>query len=99
MSNRRRRWARITTGSSAILLLIAAISIWQISPEMIKAFDPENNNVVKLGPGEEVTIEIDSIVITALRKTGSDTSEAQLTLKDKSGNEIYSILNKESFIN
>lgn len=88
MSNRRRRWARITTGSSAILLLIAAISIWQISPEMIEAFDPENNNVVKLGPGEEVSIEIDSIVITALRKSGSDTSEAQLTLKDKSGNEI-----------
>lgn len=88
MSNRRRRWARIATGSSAILLLIAAISIWQISPEMIKAFDPENNNVVKLGPGEEVTIEIDSIVITALRNTGSDTSEAQLTLKEKSGNEI-----------
>lgn len=89
MSNRRRRWARITTGSSAILLLIAAISIWQISPEMIEAFDPENNNVVKLGPGEEVSIEIDSIVITALRKSGSDTSEAQLTLKDKSGNEIH----------
>jgi len=88
MSNRRRRWARITTGASAILLLIAAISIWQISPEMIEAFDPENNNVVKLGPGEEVSIEIDSIVITALRKSGSDTSEAQLTLKDKSGNEI-----------
>ena len=88
MSNRRRRWARITTGSSAILLLIAAISIWQISPEMIKAFDPENNNVVKLGPGEEVTIEIDSIVITALRKTGSDASEARLTLKEKGGNEI-----------
>ena len=89
MSNRRRRWARITTGSSAILLLIAAISIWQISPEMIEAFDPENNNVVKLGPGEEVSIEMDSMVITALRKSGSDTSEAQLTLKDKSGNEIH----------
>ena len=73
MSNRRRRWARVTTGSSAILLLIAAFSIWQISPEMIEAFDPENNNVVKLGPGEEVSIEIDSIVITALRKSGSDT--------------------------
>ena len=89
MSNRRRRWARITTGSSAILLLIAAISIWQISPEMIEAFDPENNNVVKLGPGEEVSIEMDSMVITALRKSGSDTSGAQLTLKDKSGNEIH----------
>ena len=89
MSNRRRRWARITTGSSAILLLIAAISIWQISPEMIEAFDPENNNVVKLGPGEEVSIEMDSMVITALRKSGSDTSEAQLTLKDKGGNEIH----------
>ncbi|MBJ28585.1 MAG: hypothetical protein CMB61_00815 [Euryarchaeota archaeon] len=84
----RRRWARITTGSSAILLLVAAISIWQISPEMIEAFDPENNNIVKLGPGEEVSLEIDSIVITALRISDSDSSDAQLTLKDENGDEI-----------
>jgi len=87
MSNRR-RWARITTGSSAILLLVAAISIWQISPEMIEAFDPENNNIVKLGPGEEVSLEIDSIVITALRISDGDSSDAQLILKDKNGDEI-----------
>ncbi len=84
----RRRWARITTASSAILLLVAAISIWQISPEMIEAFDPENNNIVKLGPGEEVSLEIDSIVITALRISDSDSSDAQLTLKDENGDEI-----------
>ena len=89
MTERRRRWARITTGSSAILLLVAVISLWQVSPELLESYDPEVNSLVKLGPGESVTFVIEeSEMVTALRVSHGETTDSELTLLDDEGSEV-----------
>lgn len=88
MTDGRRRWARITTASSAILLLMAAISLWQVSDDFIDSYDPEENYLVKLGPGESQTFDIESSVLSALRVSDGSSLEAELVLTDSDGNEI-----------
>ena len=89
MSAARRRWARITTASSAFLLLIAAVSLWQVSPELLDSYDPESNNLVKLGPGESVTFRIEeSAMVSALRVSDGGTPDSELTLLDEEGSEV-----------
>lgn len=89
MSAARRRWARITTASSAFLLLIAAVSLWQVSPELLDSYDPEANNLVKLGPGESVTFIIEeSAMVSALRVSDGGTPDSELTLLDEEGSEV-----------
>ena len=89
MTERRRRWARITTASSAILLLVAVISLWQVSPELLESYDPEVNSLVKLGPGESVTFVIEeSEMVTALRVSHGETTDSELTLLDDEGSEV-----------
>jgi len=85
----RRRWARIATGSSAVLLLLAVISLLQLSDELIESFDPEANNIVKLGPGESGYFGIEeSTVVSALRVSDGGTPDSELTLVDASGAEV-----------
>jgi len=85
----RRRWARITTSSSAILLLVAVISLWQVSGEFFDSYNPESNYLVKLDPGESGDFEIvDSALLTALRVSEGGTPDSDLTLTDSEGNEI-----------
>ena len=89
MTEGRRRWARITTASSAILLLVAVISLWQVSDEFIETYDPESNYLVKLGPGESGAFEIEgSILLSAVRVSDGETPDSNLTLLDSDGNEI-----------
>jgi len=89
VTERRRRWARITTASSAILLLVAVVSLWQVSPELLESYDPEANNLVKLGPGESVTFVIEeSEMVTALRLSDGETPDSELTLLDDEGSEV-----------
>ena len=89
MTERRRRWARITTGSSAILLLVAVISLWQVSPELLESYNPEANSLVKLGPGESATFVIEeSEMVTALRLSDGETPDSELTLLDDEGSEV-----------
>ena len=89
MTDGRRRWARITTASSAFLLLIAVISLWQVSDEFIETYDPEANYLVKLGPGESGTFDIeDSDLLSAVRVSDGETPDSNLTLFDSDGNEI-----------
>ncbi|MDG1540897.1 MAG: hypothetical protein P8Q46_05040 [Candidatus Thalassarchaeaceae archaeon] len=89
MTERRRQWARITTASSAILLLVAVISLWQVSPELLESYDPEANSLVKLGPGESVTFDIEeSEMVTALRLSHGETPDSELTLLDDEGSEV-----------
>ncbi|OUW12661.1 MAG: hypothetical protein CBD24_04765, partial [Euryarchaeota archaeon TMED164] len=89
VSAARRRWARITTASSAFLLLIAAVSLWQVSPELLDSYDPESNNLVKLGPGESVTFRIEeSAMVSALRVSDGGTPDSELTLLDEEGSEV-----------
>ena len=89
MSARRRKWARIATASSAVLLLVAAVSLWQVSPELLDSYDPEANNLVKLGPGESITFRIEeSSMISALRVSDGGTPEPELTLLDSEGSEV-----------
>ncbi len=89
MTERRRRWARIATASSAILLLVAVISLWQVSPELLESYDPEVNSLVKLGPGESVTFVIEeSEMVTALRVSHGETTDSELTLLDDEGSEV-----------
>jgi len=89
MSAGRRRWARISTASSAVLLLLAVISLWQVSDEFIESYDPEANNIVKLGPGESVSFSIEeSAIVTALRISDGETPDSNLILLDGSGVEV-----------
>ena len=89
MSARRRKWARIATASSAVLLLVAAISLWQVSPELLDSYDPEANNLVKLGPGESITFRIEeSSMVSALRVSDGGTPDSELTLLDSEGSEV-----------
>ena len=52
MTDRKRAWARITTASSAALLLMAVISLWQVFDDYNELYNPESNSLVKLGPGD-----------------------------------------------
>ena len=89
MSTGRRRWARIATGSSAILLLLAVISFLQVSDDFIEFYDPETTNIVKLGPGDSGTFEIEeSTLVSALRVSGGGDPGSELTLVDESGAEV-----------
>ena len=89
MSAGRRRWARIATASSAVLLLVAAVSLWQVSPELLDSYDPEVNNLVKLGPGESITFRIEeSSMVSALRVSDGGTPDSELTLLDSEGSEV-----------
>jgi len=89
VSARRRKWARIATASSAVLLLVAAISLWQVSPELLDSYDPEANNLVKLGPGESITFRIEeSSMVSALRVSDGGTPDSELTLLDSEGSEV-----------
>ena len=51
MTDGRRRWTRITTASSAVLLLIAVVSLLQLEDDYLNNYDPEKNSVVRLEPG------------------------------------------------
>ncbi len=89
MSAGRRRWARIATGSSAALLLLAVISLLQLYDEMIESYDPETNNIVKLGPGESESFGIEeSTAVSALRISDGGTPDSELTLVDSAGAEV-----------
>ena len=89
MTGSMRRWARIFTASSAILLLVAAISLWQVSDEFIESFDPQENNLVMLGPGESGSFMIEgSEMVSALRISDGEAPASDLTLLDEEGNEV-----------
>ena len=89
MTSKRRRWARWTTGSSFLLLVLAVVSLVQVYPLLVSTFDPESNYVVKMGPEEEKGFELEGpTVLTALRVTDGDTPTAELRLIDHSGSEI-----------
>ena len=89
MSEGRRRWARIATASSASLLLLAVISLWQVSDEFIDSYDPEANNIVKLGPGESISFGIEeSAIVSALRISDDGEPDANLILLDSQSVEV-----------
>ena len=89
MTSKRRRWARWTTGSSLLLLVLAVVSLVQVYPLLVSTFDPESNYVVKIEPEEEKGFLLEGpTVLTALRVTDGDTPTAELRLIDQSGNEI-----------
>ena len=74
MTDGRRRWTRITTASSAVLLLIAVVSLLQLEDDYLNNYDPEKNSVVRLEPGGQQTFEISTEMLTALR-IDSDSGE------------------------
>ncbi len=89
MTDRKRTWARITTASSAVLLLMAVISLWQVFDDYNDLYNPESNNLVKLEPGDSITFEIEnSMLVSALRVSDDGSPEAELTLTDGEGNEV-----------
>ena len=89
MTDRKRAWARITTASSAALLLMAVISLWQVFDDYNELYNPESNSLVKLEPGDSITFELESsILISALRVAEGGTPDANLKLTDGQGNEV-----------
>jgi len=89
VTDRKRAWARITTASSAALLLMAVISLWQVFDDYNDLYNPESNNLVKLEPGDSITFEIEnSMLVTALRVSDDGSPDAELTLTDREGNEV-----------
>ena len=89
MTDRKRAWARITTASSAALLLMAVISLWQVFDDYNELYNPESNSLVKLEPGDSITFELESsVLISALRVAEGGTPDANLKLTDGQGNEV-----------
>jgi len=89
VTDRKRAWARITTASSAVLLLMAVISLWQVFDDYNELYNPESNSLVKLEPGDSITFELESsILISALRVAEGGTPDANLKLTDGQGNEV-----------
>ena len=88
MTDSRRRWARILSGASIVLLLVAAFSLWQVMDDYIDTYDPESSYLVKLGPGGSETFEIKSSQISCLRVSDGESVESDLILVDESGSEI-----------
>tara|TARA_B100001250_G_scaffold411837_1_gene441461 strand:+ start:98 stop:838 length:741 start_codon:yes stop_codon:yes gene_type:complete len=86
----KRKWARITTAASAVLLLVAVISLLQVADDFVESYDPEANYLVKLGPGQTETFQInDSVVVSTLRVSVSgDSPKPELSLVDSEGNEV-----------
>ena len=88
MTDRKRAWARITTASSAALLLLAVISLWQVFDDYNELYNPESNSLVKLEPGDSVTLEIEnSGLVSALRVSDDGSPDANLKLTDSQGND------------
>jgi len=90
VSDGRRRWARITTASSVVLLLVAVVSLLQLEDDYLDNYDPEKSSVVRLGPGEQKTFEISTEMLTALRieSDSGDAPEENLRLFDDESVEI-----------
>ena len=89
MTDKKRAWARITTASSAALLLMAVISLWQVFDDYNELYNPERNSLVKLEPGDSITFEIESsILVSALRVSDGDSPDADLKLTDDQGNVV-----------
>ena len=89
MTDRKRAWARITTASSAALLLMAVISLWQVFDDYNELYNPESNSLVKLEPGDSVTLEIEnSGLVSALRVSDGGSPDADLKLTDSQGDEV-----------
>ncbi len=90
MSDGRRRWTRITTASSAVLLLIAVVSLLQLEDNYFDNYDPEKSRVVRLEPGEQQTFEISTEMLTALRieSDSGEVPEEDLRLFDDEGVDV-----------
>jgi len=60
-----------------------------VSPELLESYNPEVNSLVKLGPGESATFDIEeSEMVTALRLSDGETPDSELTLLDDEGSEV-----------
>jgi len=89
VSEGKRRWARIFTASSTLLLLLAIVAFLQMTDDLQDSYDPEVNNLVSLGPGEQQTFQVKtSVLITALRENIDDSNEAELRLYDVDESEV-----------
>ena len=89
MTDRKRAWVRITAVSSVALLLMAVISLWQVFDDYNELYNPESNSLVKLEPGDSVTLEIEnSGLVSALRVSDDGSPDANLKLTDSQGNEV-----------
>ena len=89
MSEGRRRWARIFTASSTLLLLLAIFAFLQMTGDLEDSYDPEENNIARLEPGEQKAIELKtSALVTALRESIDDSNDAELRLYVEEGSEV-----------
>lgn len=59
MSNGRMRWAKILSGVSLILLILAVFSLTQFYQTFMESSYPDSNYIVKLDAGESENIELD----------------------------------------
>ena len=68
---------------------MAVISLWQVFDDYNELYNPESNSLVKLGPGDSVTLEIEnSGLVSALRVSDDGSPDADLKLTDSQGNEV-----------
>ena len=80
MSEGRRRWAWSFTASSTLLLLLAIFAFLQMTGDLEDSYDPEENNIARLEPGEQKAIELKtSALVTALRESIDDSDDAELS--------------------
>ena len=90
MSDRKRRWARVSTISSFMLILVFLYSYWQVAGTYEDNIDPEQNSLIILNGGEsgDFSVEQEVNMFVAIRIADVGKQESDLTLIDSAGIEI-----------
>ena len=90
MSDLKRRWARVSTISSFMLILVCLYSYWQVAGTYEDNIDPEQNSLIILNGGErgDFSVEQEVNMFVAIRVAEVGEREPDLVLIDSAGIEI-----------
>ncbi len=90
MNDRKRRWAKVSTISSLMLIIVFLYSYWQVAETYGANIDPEQNSLVKLNGGESKDFSVDQEInmFVAIRLSDGNEQQPDLVLLDSSGSEV-----------
>ena len=89
MSNGRIRWAKILSGGSLLLLVLAVFSLTQFYQTFMESSYPDSNYIVKLDAGESENVELEeSRKLSVFRIDKFANGEHEIRIFSNSGEEI-----------
>ena len=89
MSNSRMRWAKISSVTSLILLILAVFSLTQFYQTFMESSYPDSNYILKLDAGESENIELDeSRKLSVFRIDKFANDEPAIRIFNETGEEI-----------